>query len=476
MRDHEEPEREPGDHVKAHRRVGERTIEGHRADRPRQAEARGEGDGDGGRDAEEHARRETAPPERATSDPVFRDEAEHEREPGDLMRDVQWLGEADRGKPSADAGAQQHGDRRKECEVHQAPRHSVDARGAARWQTHHVSQRDLLVLTEEPLNAETRLDRQRGVITPAGRHYVRSHFPIPIGPTVLELDGARRIELSLAEIRAMPSRTVRVTLECAGNGRRFLEPAVPGEQWGLGAVGTAEWTGVPLARLLEEAGLRPNTAEVLFRGADRGTPKDLDREIAFERSLPIADALREDVMVAYAMNGAPVAREHGGPLRLVVAGWYGMASVKWLAAIALLERPFSGFFQADRYVIDGRPLREIAPRAVIASPGAGNTGSNSFNVTVQDTTKPNITAPPNVTAEATGPNGAIVNPGQATASDIAGPVTITGPATGQYPLGTTTATWTAADESGNAQPLTARWNPLGYANNAVHPVRVRMRG
>ncbi|TME27506.1 MAG: sulfite oxidase [Chloroflexi bacterium] len=357
---------------------------------------------------------------------------------------------------------------------------------AARWQTHHVSQRDLLVLTEEPLNAETRLDRQRGVITPAGRHYVRSHFPIPIGPTVLELDGARRIELSLAEIRAMPSRTVRVTLECAGNGRRFLEPAVPGEQWGLGAVGTAEWTGVPLARLLEEAGLRPNTAEVLFRGADRGIPKDLHREIAFERSLPIADALREDVMVAYAMNGAPVAREHGGPLRLVVAGWYGMASVKWLAAIALLERPFSGFFQADRYVIDGRPLREIAPRAVIASPAEGaviNGGEKAPTIEVRGYAWSGAGRIAKVEIMA-GPAGASAAETwrEATLGEQASPYSWR-----EFSLRTLVALDNggpemdvglmarATDETGNAQPLGARWNALGYANNAVHPVRIRIR-
>jgi DMSO/TMAO reductase YedYZ molybdopterin-dependent catalytic subunit len=358
---------------------------------------------------------------------------------------------------------------------------------AARWQTHDVSERDLVVLTEQPLNAETRLDRLDGVLTPAGRHYVRTHFPIPVAPTVLELDGARRIALSADEIRAMPSRTLRVTLECAGNGRRFLEPAVPGEQWGLGAVGTAEWTGVSLAAVLGRAGLRRNTSEVLFRGADEGVPKDLGRRIAYERSLPVADALRDNVIVAYAMDGASIAREHGGPLRLVVAGWYGMASVKWLARIDLLDRPFRGFYQTDRYVIDGRPLREMATRAVIASPAPGSVSVERGRAATIDVhgyawSGAGRIAKVEIMAAPAGGSGA------GTWRDAALGPQATPYSWREFSLRALVAIENgrsemdvdlmarATDETGNAQPLAARWNPLGYANNAVHPVRVRMRG
>jgi DMSO/TMAO reductase YedYZ molybdopterin-dependent catalytic subunit len=229
---------------------------------------------------------------------------------------------------------------------------------------------ELIYLSREPLNAETPLARQVGTITPTTRHYVRDHFPIPQAPRRLAIDGAVRTQLQLAvdDLRSLPPRSLVVTLECAGNGRAFLEPPVAGEQWRIGAVGTAEWTGASLRTVLEMAGPLGTAVEVLCVGADTGTPADVGARIAYERSLPIADALRDDVLVAYAMNGNDLPPEHGAPLRLIVPGWYGMASVKWLARLSLLERKFDGFFQAKRYIVEARPLREIAPRAVITWP------------------------------------------------------------------------------------------------------------
>ena len=232
---------------------------------------------------------------------------------------------------------------------------------------------DLVYLSREPLNAETPLERQVGVITPAERHYVRDHFAIPEGPDRLAVDGAVRtpLQLDLNQIRSLPPRSLVVTLECAGNGRAFLDPPVAGEQWSTGAVSTAEWTGASLRAVLELAEPLSSAVEVLCVGADAGTPAGVGARIAYERSLPIADALRDDVLVAYAMNGDDIPPEHGAPLRLVVPGWYGMASVKWLTRLRVLERKFDGFFQTQRYVVGDRPLREIAARALIAWPGEG---------------------------------------------------------------------------------------------------------
>jgi DMSO/TMAO reductase YedYZ molybdopterin-dependent catalytic subunit len=231
----------------------------------------------------------------------------------------------------------------------------------------------LVYLSREPLNAETPLERQVGAITPASLHYVRDHFAIPQAPERLAIDGAVRTPLQLepGDIRSLPSRSLVVTLECAGNGRAFLDPPVAGEQWRTGAVGTAEWTGASLSAVLEMAGPLASAVEVLCVGADAGTPADVGARIAYERSLPLADALRDDVLLAYAMNGDDLPPEHGAPLRLIVPGWYGMASVKWLARLSLIERRFDGFFQAKRYVVGDRPLREIAPRALIAWPREG---------------------------------------------------------------------------------------------------------
>jgi DMSO/TMAO reductase YedYZ molybdopterin-dependent catalytic subunit len=240
-------------------------------------------------------------------------------------------------------------------------------------ETGRVNSDDLVYLSREPLNAEMPLERQVGAITPSARHYVRDHFAIPEAPGRLAIDGAVRtpLQLELDDVRSLPPRSLVVTLECAGNGRAFLDPPAAGEQWRTGAVGTAEWTGASLRAVLEMAEPLASAVEVLCVGADAGTPADVGARIAYERSLPIADALRDDVLLAYAMNGDDLPPEHGAPLRLVVPGWYGMASVKWLARLRLLERKFEGFFQTERYVVEGRPVREIAARALITSPRDG---------------------------------------------------------------------------------------------------------
>ena len=349
-----------------------------------------------------------------------------------------------------------------------------------RWQTDGVKERDLLVLSEEPLNAETKLDQLRldAPTTPPGRHYVRTHFPIPTGPRSIILDGlsTARAPISIEEIRALPTRSMVVTLECAGNGRRFLDPKVPGEQWSLGAVGTAAWTGASLRDVLGRVSIPSGTVELLFRGADEGVPKDLGRRIDYERSLPIDVALGGDVLVAYLMEGQPIPGEHGGPLRLIVPGWYGMASVKWLERITLLDTPFAGFFQKDRYVIDGQPLRHIAPRAVLIYPPDGAVVERALwlggfawsgaapveRVELSRNGADDWAAMPTSFLESSpSPYGwakfnshSLLLPGL-------------------------DEEWTlmvrAVDAAGNTQPLEPRWNALGYANNAVQPTRLRVR-
>ena len=342
-----------------------------------------------------------------------------------------------------------------------------------RWQTGRVPDRDLLVISEEPLNAETKLDQQRGSTVPAGRHYVRTHFGTPEGPREVWIDGEVRAPrgVTVEEVRTLPSRTVVVTLECAGNGRKFLNPPVPGEQWGLGAVGTAEWTGAPLHSVVEREWL-PSAVEVLFRGADEGTPKDLGRRIAYERSLPIDIASGDDILVAYAMNGQPIPREHGGPLRVVVPGWYGMASVKWLAEIRVLDRPFEGFFQKDRYVIDGRPLRGIEPRAVITSPRDGaDVGGGSVEVRGYAWSGRAPLDRVELKADGERELGAMKVSSDAARFAWHQFVFRIYLDPGEHDL-----VARAIDSDDNTQPLTPRWNSLGYANNAVRATRIRVRG
>ena len=332
---------------------------------------------------------------------------------------------------------------------------------------------DLVYLGRDPLNAETRLERQRGPITPAGRHYIRDHFSIPEGPSELVVDGAVNtpLRLTLSALRAMPARSLVVTLECAGNGRAFLQPPAPGEQWRLGAVSTAEWTGVALRDVLAAASPRAGAVEVLFAGADRGTPKDLGREIAYERSLPLADATRDDVLIAYAMNAEPLPPEHGAPLRLVVPGWYGMASVKWLARISLIEHAFDGFYQKDRYAIDGRPLRNIAPRAVITQPANG----------ARVPRKPVVVRGLAWSGHAPIESVAVSSDGGYSwhPAAIAPPVsryawrewTITIEPGVQESISILAY---AVDVDGEAQPIQQNANALGYMNNAAQPVTIHV--
>ncbi|MEA2661265.1 MAG: hypothetical protein QOH08_837 [Chloroflexota bacterium] len=329
-----------------------------------------------------------------------------------------------------------------------------------------------LIVSREPLNAETRLELQDGPITPAGRHYVRSHFAFPDPPGRIAIGGAVRAArtVSLAELRALPARTATVTLECAGNGRSFQVPPAPGEQWGLGAVGTAEWTGAPLRALLEPSGLSGTAVEILFRGADGGTPPDVGSRIAFERSLPLSRALADDVLVAYAMNGAPIPREHGAPARLIVPTWYGMASVKWLAEIVAIETPFRGFYQAARYVSGGAPLRAMKPRAVITSPLGTVRAAEAVRVRGYAWSGQGGIARVELSTDGG------TSWGDARLEAPAGPAAWRQwhadwtPSAGAFEL-----VARATDSTGEVQGLVNRHDPLGYANNAAQPARVEAR-
>jgi DMSO/TMAO reductase YedYZ molybdopterin-dependent catalytic subunit len=199
-----------------------------------------------------------------------------------------------------------------------------------------------------PPNIESPPEAFRSFLTPAEQRFVRCHFPVPPAEPDRELrvDGAvaRPLGLSPAGLRRLSSRTLTVTTECAGNHRATLSPPTPGDQWRGGAISTAQWTGAPLAAILEEAGVLETAVEAVFHGSDHG-----DGE-SFVRSLPRDRALDRDTLIAWELNGAPIPHLHGGPVRLIVPGWYGMASVKWLARIELVEEPFTGTFQTASYI------------------------------------------------------------------------------------------------------------------------------
>jgi DMSO/TMAO reductase YedYZ molybdopterin-dependent catalytic subunit len=254
-----------------------------------------------------------------------------------------------------------------------------------------------IVHSEAPLNVEMPFETVDTFVTPTESFYVRTHFPIPKldrNAWWLHVEGEveKTFAINYEELLNMESLTVPVTLECAGNNRDFLEPKVKGVQWGLGAVGTAEWTGVPLSVLLDRAVVRPNAREVILEGADCGIledPKSPPGTLRFSRSIPLEKA-RRDVLLAYRMNGKDLPAEHGFPVRAIVPGWYAMASIKWLQRVIVSEEQFTGYYQTLDYAYWKRqgdvakltPLAEMHVKAEIAKPAQGETVPADSNIRV----------------------------------------------------------------------------------------------
>ena len=250
--------------------------------------------------------------------------------------------------------------------------------------TAQLSSAGLIIRQKEPRNLESPFDQIDSYLTPTELFYIRSHFPIPNldrASYQLGIDGAvrRPFALSYEELRSMRSETRVATLECAGNSRVFLVPQVQGAQWELGAVSNAEWTGVPLRALLERAELEEDACEIVLEGADRGTPKEEPvppEPISYAWSLPRAKAIQPEVLIAYQMNGRDLPRDHGFPVRAIVPGHYGMASVKWLTSIHVVREPFHGYWNTSDYAywasVDGKPVRrplgEMQLKSEIARP------------------------------------------------------------------------------------------------------------
>ena len=244
---------------------------------------------------------------------------------------------------------------------------------------------ELKTRIHEPLNVEASFLNPHTPITSAEHFFIRGHFSVPkVDPAAwrLEIRGAVKspLSLSLADLKAMSSATQICVLECAGNGRLFLPNIPEGVQWGLGATGCAAWNGVPLRDVLALAGLEPDALELVFEGADHGFPEKQHKpknEVHYSRSIPVAEASQPEVLLAWQMNGEDLSPEHGAPVRLIVPGWYSMASVKWLTKIIVASRPFLGYFQTVEYTYwthsdslppERTPITEIFLKSQIAYP------------------------------------------------------------------------------------------------------------
>ena len=340
----------------------------------------------------------------------------------------------------------------------------------------------LVVRRENPLNCEAPLtELGAGAAMPTERFYRRNHFPIP------DLDAAtyrlavggwveRPLALSLAELSAIPSRTLVATLECAGNGRTLFRPAIEGERWDLGAVSTARWTGISLRDVLDRAGVRAGAREVVFRGADGGAVAGVPAPIRFERSLPLDVARSADVLLVHTMNGAPLSPAHGFPLRLIVPAWYAVASVKWLTEIEVIDHALEAHYQTDKYWYEWQrggswvrePVTRMRVRSLITSPEAEAEVPRG-EITVRGVAWSGEAPIARVEVSAGG--------GDWQAAHLMGEQDPYGCVQweARVPIlenGTLRAR--AMDAAGNTQPDLAEWNRLGYGNNSIHEIHVRI--
>jgi sulfite oxidase len=341
----------------------------------------------------------------------------------------------------------------------------------------------LLTVTERPFNAETPLRALDERPTPTHLFFVRCNFDIPALDSAtwrLRVEGSvqRPLSLSLADLQALPHHEVAATLECAGNGRLHIRPVPVGTAWDLGAVSTGVFRGVSLATVLDACGAAPDCVEVVAEGADSGAV-DGDRTVSFVRSLPLEKALHPDTLLAWELNGEPLPPEHGAPVRVLVPGWYGVASVKWVQRLILVTEPFTGHFQSERYVYREHPgypadapVTEMHVRSLIASPAAGT----------------QVTGPCTVRGVAWSGHGPVTgvqvsDDGGMTwhAARLAAPLSDYSAWGWEYDwtpsrgAGDYVLTARATDATGAVQPLESVWNELGYANNMVQRITVSVR-
>jgi DMSO/TMAO reductase YedYZ molybdopterin-dependent catalytic subunit len=341
-------------------------------------------------------------------------------------------------------------------------------------------EKSLEIVTDQPYNAATPLPALQEGITPTGLTYVRNHFSVPALEAQswgLRISGAiaHPQVFSLADIQAMPARTQVLTLECAGNGRIWMDPQPEGTPWDLGAVSVINVTGTSLSNVMKVAGIKPGVVELSFQGADSGEIPP-GRLVNYMRSLPLEMALHPETMLVWAMNGEPLPPDHGFPVRLHVPGWYGMAAVKWLVGIEALTEPFEGYFQTEQYTYreeagtpEAEPVREMRVRSLITFPQTGATLAMG---------------PIEVEGIAWSGKGSVTTIEFSTdAGKVWKQVDV------QYPQEKfAPANWTfnwvpegygkinllsrASDSSGETQPLKHRWNRLGYGNNGVQSVEI----
>jgi DMSO/TMAO reductase YedYZ molybdopterin-dependent catalytic subunit len=346
----------------------------------------------------------------------------------------------------------------------------------------------LVMINATPYNAEAPPAALHGEVTPTELHYVRSNFAIPEHDGILEIGGAvgRPTTLTLDDLRAMPAHEHAVTLECAGNGRLEMKPLPTGEPWGDLAVSTARWTGALLHEVLARTAPSPHGVGVVAHGADHGSyhlkailPDTDQDDLTFTRSLPLAYAMdpASRILIAYEMNGRPLARDHGAPFRLIVPRWYAVASVKWLKRLDVLTEPYTGEFQTGHYMYQWpdrpqEPVSLMRVRARITDPAPGSTvgrGPCTVRGKAWSGTGPVTRVDVSLTGEGDW-QPAQLEPSRDGFDWQDWSFTWDTDKVGRHTLRAR-----ATDAAGNVQPEVPPWNRLGYGNNAVEVIYVDRR-
>jgi DMSO/TMAO reductase YedYZ molybdopterin-dependent catalytic subunit len=321
--------------------------------------------------------------------------------------------------------------------------------------------------------------------TPLGSHYQLIHFDIP----TLSADGfkvtvqgrvARPLTLTLENLKRRPRVKQATLLECAGTGRSYAHPRSIYVPWFNEDIGVYEYTGTPLGPILREAGLLEDAVEVVFTGHDAGW--DLGVHHNFERALPIDEAMLDGVILAWEANGQPLLPAHGFPLRLLVPTWYGMASVKWLKAITVIDHPFEGVQEKQVYRMTfsasdtGRPIQKKSVRSSLKPPGEPDLLSRHRFVPRGTHT---------IRGKAWSGYGPITRVQVSTDGFKTFKDAVLEPPVSKHSWTPWHFTWQASpgefvigsratDSKGHVQPLRPFFNIQGMAQNAVEPVAVRV--